>query len=111
MHSGGTTYHEAFQFALWTHPKEIYLVGADCSDCGHASGINYEKIDEEQHDDYSWMIPAWKKFAKFAHSYYPDIDVISINPVGLRGVFKDAYTQSYLDAMQQAQSSDGEGKQ
>ena len=29
--------------------------------------------------------------------YYPSIDIISINPVGLKGVFKDMYTRSYLE--------------
>ncbi|MBO6179402.1 MAG: hypothetical protein J6O04_09525 [Selenomonadaceae bacterium] len=112
IHNFGTMFHTAFQFALWTHPKEIYLVGADCSNVGHAKGIGYEDIDKEQPQDliYSWYIPAWKKLAEFARTYYPDIDVISINPVGLRGVFKDAYTQSYLDSIQQEQSQNEEEK-
>ena len=35
------------------------------------------------------IIAAYKKFKAFAHKYYPDIEIISINPVGLKGLFKD----------------------
>ena len=28
---------------------------------------------------------------------YPKTEIISVNPVGLKGLFKDVYTQSYVD--------------
>ena len=30
---------------------------------------------------------------EFAETYYPDTEIISINPVGLKGVFKDEFTE------------------
>ena len=36
---------------------------------------------------------AWKKLAEFAEANYPDIEIVSINPVGLKGVFQDQYTE------------------
>jgi len=35
---------------------------------------------------------------KFAALHYPDTEIISVNPVGLKGMFHDMYTESYLDA-------------
>lgn len=76
----------AFAFALWTTPKRIYIVGADCSS-GHA-----KDIDANHNVDCSNLVYAWKKMKDFANRFYPDIEIISINPVGLKGLFKDAYT-------------------
>ena len=30
----------------------------------------------------------------FVDDYYPDIKIISVNPVGLKGLFEDMYTKS-----------------
>ena len=43
------------------------------------------------------MLTGYKKLKKFIDIYYPDIEIISVNPVGLKGLFKDVYTQSYVD--------------
>lgn len=78
----------AFQFILHCHPDRIYLVGCDCS-----SGYFYES--KVQFDN-SIMISKWKKLKEYADSLYPDIEIISVNPVGLKGVFKDEYDEVYL---------------
>jgi len=80
----------AAQFALWTNPKRIFLVGCDCNMQNHFSG-------DSTIEDLARLIAPWKEFKKFAMVYYPDTEIISINPVGLRGVFRDVYTRSYLD--------------
>ncbi len=82
----GSIVFPALQFALWTYPKRIYLVGCDCSLSGYAYDPN----------DKNYLIPndiiaAYKSFKDFAHKYYPDVEIISINPVGLKGMFKDEY--------------------
>ena len=84
----GSIVFPALQFALWTYPKRIYLIGCDCTTSGYA----YAK------DDKNFLIPdniigAYKKFKAFATKYYPDIEIISINPVGLKGIFKDIETE------------------
>ena len=82
----GSTVFSALQFALWTHPKKIYLVGCDCTTTGYADkkhGKNILNTDK--------VISAFKQFKKFAQKHYPDIEIISINPVGLKGIFKDEY--------------------
>lgn len=98
----------AMQIALWTNPKQIYLVGCDCS-----VGVKYEKPqyfveikrdstanrkDENRkfaldYGDYEEMlIFAWTKMKDFANEHYPETEIISINPVGLKGLFKDEFT-------------------
>jgi len=80
----GSIVFPALQFILWTHPKRIYLVGCDCT----TSGYSYDKNDK------NFLLPdrviaAYKKLKDFANKYYPDIQIISINPIGLKGIFKD----------------------
>lgn len=82
----------ALQFAIYTRPKRILLVGCDCANIGH--------FDDNQ-NKYVGPISTWldgyRCFKEFIAQYYPDIEVISINPVGLKGMFHDVYTKNYLD--------------
>lgn len=79
------------QFAVYTRPKRILLVGCDCSDAGQFIP-----------DDLHWYEPRWLDgyigFKDFIAQYYPDIEIMSVNPVGLKGMFHDVYTENYLDA-------------
>lgn len=83
----GSIMFPAIQFALWTNPKRIYIVGMDNTDTGYFDGnkqimsISSEFIKENV-----------LKLKKFANTYYPKTEIISVNPVGLKGVFKDIYT-------------------
>lgn len=80
----GSITFPALQFALWTYPKRIYLVGCDCTTNGYA----YDKNDKNTlYPDV--LVKAYKQFKQFANKYYPDVQIISINPIGLRGIFKD----------------------
>ncbi|MBP5534333.1 MAG: hypothetical protein J6Y03_02360 [Alphaproteobacteria bacterium] len=81
----GSIVFPALQFALWTNPKRIYLVGCDCT-----SGVGYfDKQETGGNSLTDTIIDTYKKFKDFAHIYYPDIEIISVNPVGLKGIFKD----------------------
>ncbi len=87
----GTIVFPALQFALWTYPKKIYLVGCDCDLSGYAyskTERNYLLPDK--------LIQAYYEFKTFANKYYPDIEIISVNPVGLKGVFKELYYEKEL---------------
>ncbi len=81
----------AMSYALWTTPKRIFLVGADCSS-GHASSLK-----AKHHGDLNYLLKPWKSMANFIKNKYPDIEIISINPIGLKGLFnKDIYTNEFL---------------
>ena len=36
------------------------------------------------------------KLKQIRDTYYPEVEIVSINPVGLKGMFHDVYTKSYL---------------
>lgn len=91
LHPGGIAF-SAMQFILHCHPAKIYIVGCDCS-----AGFFY-KSDIEF--DNSRMIKIWKDFKVYIDELYPDIDIVSLNPVGLRGIFEDKYDAEFLDEIQ-----------
>ena len=91
---------QAIQFILYTNPKKVYLAGIDCSStsAGHFVGQtpDVSKRGENAKQNDNDAIIYWKKLKEFRDIYYPETEIISINPVGLKGVFKDIYTESYL---------------
>lgn len=82
----GSTVFSALQFILYTSPKEIRLVGCDCSS-GYFHGSNQNK----QSTQHSGLLLSWLKFRDYVHLAYPFIKLTSINPIGLKGVFDDFY--------------------
>ena len=89
----GSVAFPSLQFMLWTNPETIYLVGCDCSD----SHYDNTPLLDKTFNDLSFLILPWKEMKIFANAYYPETEIISVNPIGLRGIFRDVYTQSYLD--------------
>jgi hypothetical protein len=94
---GGSVIFSAFHFALWTYPKRIYLVGCDCTARWGISGMHFNDISPNynlsMNDN---TLKGWKKMKEFCQTYYPDVEIISINPVGLKDMFQDIFTESYL---------------
>jgi len=91
---------QAMQFVLYTNPRRVYLVGIDCSALGHfhedQGSVDELKhrVKERKENLDRWAketLKAWKDIKDFANVYYPDTEIISINPVGLKGFFKDVY--------------------
>ena len=77
----------AIQFALYCNPGKIYLVGCDCSQKGHFNGDKQDCLPVEG------LLQGYNELKKFAEKHYPETEIISINPVGLKGYFKDIYTE------------------
>lgn len=73
----------AMQFIFWTNPRRIFLVGCDCNTNGNLNrtGKNYLEVDA--------VLSGWKNIKDFATAFYPDTEIVSVNPVGLKGLFKD----------------------
>lgn len=90
--SFGSISFAALNFMAWTHPKRIFIVGCDCSSGGHF-------MDQNDTSHYGYMLRGWNQAKLFLEYNYPDIEIISINPVGLKGMFKDIYTKDgkYVD--------------
>lgn len=87
--AGGIAF-AAMQFILHTHPQKIYLVGCDCS-----KGFFYKS---DIVFDNTNMLAGWIALKAHIDELYPDIEIVSINPVGLRGLFKDEYSDNYLES-------------
>lgn len=74
----------ALQFILYAGAKRIFLVGCDCSN----EPYFYAKDDKSDLNPQR-IINNYKKFKNFVQFYYPDVEVLSINPVGLKGIFDE----------------------
>ena len=93
----------AMQILLFTHPSKIYLVGCDASQ-GHfvqPDKLDANKIKEQEKDlklavSSDRVIQKWLELKAFAEAFYPDVEIISVNPVGLKGIFKDEYQEAFL---------------
>ena len=89
---GGSVIYSAFQFALWTNPKRIYLVG--CDSAGQNDPLHWHHYDDKEKAHHN-LVPikaltdGWQKMAHFAATMYPQTEIISVNPVGLKGLFND----------------------
>ena len=93
MDRGGGTVFSALQFVLFTEPSQIYLVGCDCE----SSGYFKEAKHITQKNYLNEINELWLEAASFMRQYYPNLEVFSINPVRLEGVFNDLYTKSFLE--------------
>jgi len=94
--------HPAMQFILYGNSKRIYLVGCDTNNEPHFYGDDSHDLNVEK------TLEGWIKIKRFANDYYPETEIISINPVGLRGMFRDVYTKGFLDDHPEVSNNDVE---
>ena len=93
----GTIAEPALSFALFTYPAEIYLVGCDVASNGYFyENPNPNYIIGNKNMSTHKMKVGYARLKMFAKQYYPDTRIISINPVGLKGLFEDIFTEDYL---------------
>lgn len=76
----------AIQFIMYANPKQLYLIGCDCNMLGQFN------TQTPNHLNLNCVKKGWQKTKEFADIYYPETKIISINPVGLKGLFNDKYT-------------------
>lgn len=97
------------QLALYMNPRKLYIVGCDMSGTHFADGNQSasELMSEKKQYDAYWekgqkrLLDKWKEIKYFAEIYYPNTEIISINPVGLKGIFKDKYQNTEISEMDQ----------
>ncbi|WP_300807498.1 hypothetical protein [uncultured Desulfovibrio sp.] len=85
-----STIFSALQIILACQPAAIYLVGCDCSGVGNVGGFSIRTT-------YNRLIPCWRKFADFVRENYPSVQISSIHPIGLRGLFKNIYQNDKVE--------------
>ena len=81
----GSVIFSALQFIFWTNPKRIFLVGCDTVNNGHFYNNESDLLID-------FIFKGWNRVKEFRNVFYPDTEIISINPIGLKGMFKDIYT-------------------
>ena len=96
----GSVVNPALHFALFTNPEKLYLVGCDVSQLGHFYDKKKAKLPSYSINSVG-LKTGYARMKMFARLYYPDTEIISINPVGLRGLFKDVYTDEYRKALEE----------
>ena len=85
----------ALHFALFTYPKEIYLVGCDAS----SKYVHFYDHSQPNPIDFPGLgriKVTWARMKVHARRHYPETEIISINPVGLKGLFRDMYTDEQV---------------
>jgi len=111
--SYGTVAIPALHFALFTAPKRIFLVGLDVDKVGHFSksgepdltGVSLEVMIN------TVKIPCggYRRMKEFAKHFYPDTEIISINPVGLAGLYEDYITDEHGELVKENNCSENVG--
>lgn len=74
----------ALQFALWTNPRAIYLVGCDCT-----SGVGHFDSKRSNWLDLGAVFAGYDDIKVFAEKWYPDTRIFVVRPVGLKGRFDE----------------------
>lgn len=82
---------QAIHFALYTNAKRIFLIGCDCTSDGYFDGSRQASATPEK-----WR-SGYEKVKIFAERFYPDSEIVSLNPVGLKGLFRDIYTDEFTN--------------
>lgn len=91
---------QAMQFILFTNPKKVYVYGIDCS-CASGQHFTGGAVNNAARGENARIIDAqhiadWKRLKNFINIYYPETEIYIVNPIGLKGIFHDVYTKSYL---------------
>jgi hypothetical protein len=97
------------QFALFGRARKIYLAGCDTySQLYRNTHFIYAETETPEHMNkflndtqkemyYNTKIKSYHHIMDFRNLHYPDTKIVTVNPVGLKGLFdEDIYTDSYL---------------
>ena len=86
----GSCVFSALTFAIYSGCKKIYLVGCDCSSNGYWNS-------KQPHKRFNSNIlkKGWRIYKEYLSIFYPEVEIISINPIGLKGFFHDIYTEEF----------------
>ena len=82
----GSIIFHGFFLALYTGCKKIHLVGCDCD---ADIGVDRPHHQQDYGETYETRIRGWEIVKEFVEEHHPDVEIISINPVNLKGMFKD----------------------
>lgn len=82
------------QFALYSGCKNIYIAGCDITNIKNKNINDSYFIDHpnvKNYSDHPNLLLKWSKMKNFISKYYSDVNIYTINPLGLKGYFNDVY--------------------
>ncbi len=88
---GGTSsmsYH-AFFLTLYLGCNPIHLVGCDCT--------SHRFYETGQVDYYDKLIKGWTYIKTYMTQNHPDVEIININPKGLKDMFRSVYLEESVN--------------
>lgn len=85
---GMSVIFHALNFLFYTGVSKIYIVGCDCNK-GRRCFDGREIINSGDTGTYEIYTVGWHYAKNFIKQNKLDIEIISVNPVGLRGLFKE----------------------
>lgn len=104
LYGKGSITFSALQFALFTNPKRILIVGSDGFDVTQQQShfieeINYYKSQSDilkaNLGRFTILLKnCFQEFKKFADKNYPNTEIIMVNPVHFKGIFKEITTDA-----------------
>jgi hypothetical protein len=100
-----TVVFPALHFALYTNPAKIFLVGCDVTSDGHFDGSICPDTSEELEHYLIHRLIGYRRVRDFAAQWYPETEIVSVNPVNLRGLFSDYFTNTENGLPSQSESS------
>jgi hypothetical protein len=96
----------ALHFALFTNPKRIYLVGCDTTYDGYFDGTTQLESACQKQKILIDVITGFRRIKEYSAQWYPETEIVSINPVNLRGLFSDVFTDGADVSFVQAAAGD-----
>jgi len=82
----------AMQFLLYAGVQRIYVVGCDCGGVNSCVEVKFEDgrlHSQERYALHRNLIEDWQHFAEFKDKEYPNVEIVSVNPLNLKGLFSD----------------------
>lgn len=82
---GHNIIYSPLQFALYAGCKKVYIVGCD----GPGTMSSFLDNERAYPVNKEHFFQHWKFFRKFVRSKYPDVRIVNVNPLALKGFFDE----------------------
>ena len=100
-----TVVFPVLHFALFTNPRRIYLVGVDTSLNNYYTNEKQEGSVAGGRHVLTHRMIGFRRVKEFVKTWYPETEIISINPVNLKGLFRDMYTDEHGNLIEETEKS------
>lgn len=98
---GSDVVFHALQFAILNGARKIHIVGCDCT---LFDALTFENIKINGYKVSISEINKWVSFKNFVRKYFSDLEIFLVNPITLKGFFKDEFTSDFLNDNQNGRS-------